>query len=304
MPSQHTRVATLATLAKTAVVAGVRPPALLVVGPVVSLRNDLAWYEALPLFGQRILVTRPRDESGHAAGALASLGAEVVLAPTVEVRPITENPRLDAVIDHLADYDWLVFTSANGVRFFVQRLAGRGRDLRALGHLKLAAIGPATARALAGYHLRADLVPDSYRSESLASALGPHVAGKRILLARADRGRTILRQELEQSASVDQVAVYQNADVPALPEGVLERIRDGALDWITLTSSAITTRLYELLPEAARLKVGRDVRLASISPVTSATAAALGWSVAAEASEFTWDGLVQALVERATSRGA
>jgi uroporphyrinogen III methyltransferase / synthase len=298
MPAQQTKVATLATLASAAVESGVRPPALLVVGPVVSLRDELAWYEALPLFGQRILITRPQEEAGRAAGALESMGARVVLAPTVEVRPIDDNPRLDAVIECLADYDWLVFTSASGVRFFLQRLADRGRDLRVLGHLKLAAIGPATARALAQYHLRADLVPDSYRSESLAAALGRHAAGTKILLARADRGRTILREELAQLADVDQVAVYQNSDAESLPADVVARIRDGTLDWITLTSSAITTRLHELLPEDARQKVGREVRLASISPVTSATAVALGWSVAAEASEFTWEGLIQAIAER------
>jgi uroporphyrinogen III methyltransferase/synthase len=298
LPAQETEVATLATLARTAIEAGVRPPALLVVGPVVSLRSDLAWYEALPLFGQRILITRPREEAGRAAAALEALGAEVVVAPTVEVRPITENQPLDAAIERLADYDWLVFTSASGVRFFVQRLEERGRDLRVLGHLKLAAIGPATARALAQHHLRPDLVPDAYRSESLAAALTRHAPGKRILLARADRGRTILREELERSADVEQVAVYQNADAEFLPDEVVERICGGTLDWITLTSSAIATRLHALLPEEARQKVGRQVRLASISPVTSDAAAAVGWSVAAEATEFTWEGLVQALVDR------
>jgi uroporphyrinogen III methyltransferase/synthase len=298
LASQHTEVATLETIAQTARNAGVRPPALLVVGPVVSLRDDLAWYEHLPLFGQRILITRPRDEASRAAVELEALGAEALLAPTIEVKPITQPGALDAVIERLADYDWLVFTSASGVRFFLQRLEVRGHDLRALGHLKLAAIGPATAGALAGFHLRADLLPDSYRSESLAAALGRIAAGRRILLARADRGRTILREELEQLADVDQVAVYHNADAEALPDGVLERILDGTVDWITLTSSAITARLHDLLPEAARRRVGREIRLASISPVTSEAAAALGWDVAAEATEYTWEGLIHALMER------
>ena len=196
------------------------------------------------------------------------------------------------------DYDWLVFTSANGVRFFVRRLEERGRDLRALGRLKLAAIGPKTAEALAGFHLRADLVPDSYRSEALAEGPGPRAGGRKILLARADRGRTLLKDELERLADVDQVAVYHNADEESLPDLVVERILDGTVDWITLTSSAITERLHELLPEPARRRVGREVRLASLSPVTSATAARLGWSVAVEATEFTWDGLVNALAKR------
>ena len=137
-----------------------RPPALLVVGSVVELRAKLEWFERLPLFGQRIVITRPRQDAFRAAAALEALGAEVLLAPTVEVKPITDPAPLDGAIDRLDDYEWLVFTSANGVRFFVRRLEERGRDLRALGHLKLAAIGPTTAEALAGYHLRADLVPD------------------------------------------------------------------------------------------------------------------------------------------------
>ena len=192
------------------------PPALLVVGSVVALRDELTWFERLPLFGQRIVVTRPRDEGSRAAATLEALGAEVLLAPTVEVRPISDPAPLDAAIDRLASYDWLVFTSANGVRFFLERLTARGRDLRALGHLKLAAIGPATAEALAAVHLKADLVPETFRSEALAAALAEHAAGRRILLARADRGRAVLKDELEQLADVDQVAVYHNADAIAL----------------------------------------------------------------------------------------
>jgi uroporphyrinogen III methyltransferase / synthase len=296
LPSQRTLVGTLATLSCIAASAGVSPPALLVVGLVVELRAELEWFERLPLFGQRIVITRPREDALRASTALEMLGAEVLLAPTVEVRPITDSSALDRSIDHLADYQWLVFTSANGVRFFFRRLEERGLDLRSTGHIKFAAIGPTTAEALAGYHLRADLVPDSYRSEALAEVLCQAAGGCKILLARADRGRTLLKDELERLADVDQVAVYHNADVAALPEPIVERIVDGTVDWITLTSSAITERLHGLLPEAARRRVGREVRLASLSPVTSATAARLGWSVAVEATEFTWDGLVDALV--------
>jgi uroporphyrinogen III methyltransferase / synthase len=298
LPSQRIEVGSLETIAQIAVRAGLRPPALLAVGSVVELRASLEWFESLPLFGQRIVITRPQQDSLRAAAVLETLGAEVLLAPTVEVREITDSRPLDGAIDRLDHYDWLVFTSANGVRFFLQRLDERGRDLRALGLLKLAAIGPTTAQALADYHLHADLVPDSYRSEALAEALGRVATGRRILLARADRGRTLLKHELEQLADVDQVAVYHNADAESLPDSIVERILDGTVDWITLTSSAITQRLHELLPETARRRIGREVRLASLSPVTSATALRLGWTVAVEATEFTWDGLVDALVKR------
>jgi uroporphyrinogen III methyltransferase/synthase len=164
--------------------------------------------------------------------------------------------------------------------------------------LKLAAIGPATAETLTQFHLRADLVPDSYRSEALAQLLGGHAKGKRILLARADRGRTILKDELQRLAKVDQVAVYHNADAESLPDFVAERILNGSIDWITLTSSAITSRLHALLPARARERIGREVRLASLSPVTSEAAARLGWTVAVEASVYTWDGLIQSVVHR------
>jgi uroporphyrinogen III methyltransferase/synthase len=298
LPSQRTHAATLATLPKLAREAGVRPPALLIVGTVVGLRQQIAWFEQLPLFGQRIMITRPADESARSAAILESLGAEVLLAPTVEVRPITDAVPLDSAIGHLDEFDWLVFTSANGVRFFFQRLEHLGRDLRALGAIRLAAIGPTTAAALAGYHLRADLVPDSFRSEALAAALGGQAAGGRVLLARADRGRTVLRDDLAHLAEVTQVAVYHNADVAALPDGVLDRIANGTVDWITLTSSAIAERLHALLPEPARRRIGREVRLACLSPVTSATVQRLGWLVAVQAEEYTWEGLVRSLVER------
>jgi uroporphyrinogen III methyltransferase/synthase len=304
LPSQRTHMATLADLPRVACEAGVSPPALLIVGEVLSLRDQLAWYERLPLFGQRIVVTRPAGEASRSAALLEAMGAEVFLAPTVDIRPIADSGPMDTAIAHLGEFDWLVFTSANGVRYFLQRLDELGYDLRALGGIRLAAIGPTTADALAGYHLRADLVPYSFRSEALATALGGRAAGARILLARADRGRALLREELEHLAEVTQVAVYENRDVAALPDAVAARIAEGSVDWITLTSSAIAARLHELLPEPARRRVGREVRLASLSPVTSETARRLGWDVAVEAGEYTWEGLIRSLVERvALERG-
>jgi uroporphyrinogen III methyltransferase/synthase len=298
LPAQRTRVATLATMAEVAREAGVRPPALLVVGDVVALRDQLDWYERLPLFGQRIVVTRPAGEASRAAAILEGLGAEAIVAPTVEIRPIADPSPLDRAIERLRDFDWLVFTSSNGVRFFMRRLESLGRDLRALGHLQIAAIGPVTAQELAAFHLRADLVPESYRSESLAAELLPRAEGRKVLLARADRGRTLVKDELEQVADVCQVAVYHHADVISLPDEVVSRILDGTVDWITVTSSAIVTQLHALLPEPARQRVGREIRLASLSPVTTSTATRLGWEVAVEAREYTWEGLVHSLVER------
>jgi uroporphyrinogen III methyltransferase/synthase len=297
--AQRTVAGTLATLADVVAAAGpgIGSPALLVVGQVVARRGPLAWFERLPLFGRIIVVTRPIGESDHSATDLEALGAEVVIAPTVQILPIDDPAPMDDAIDRLSSFDWLVFTSGNGVRHFLDRLETRGRDLRALGHLRLAAIGPATAEALARYRLRADLVPESFRSEGLAEALAPLVSGKRVLLARADRGRMILQEQLSPIAHVEQIPVYRNADADALPADVLDRLERGPVDWITLTSSAITARLHALLSESARSRIASgSIRLASISPITSEAARRLGWPVAAEATEHTWPGLLRALV--------
>ncbi len=296
---QATLTGTLANLPEQVARANMGPPALLIVGEVVSKRPALAWFESLPLFGQRIVLTRPQGETDRSASDLEALGAEVLVAPTVQILPIEATGPLDRSIDELTTYDWLVFTSGNGVRHFFERLNQRGGDLRRVGHLRLAAIGPATAEALAQYHLKADLVPDSYRSEALAEALAPHVAGRSVLLARADRGRTILKDELQGIASrVEQVAVYQNTDAESLPPQVAERLAAGSVDWITLTSSAITNRLHALLPENTRQRIANgQIRLASLSPVTSESTRQLGWPVAVEAQQSTWDGLLRALLD-------
>lgn len=294
--SQRTIAGTLADLPALAASAAIGPPALLVVGEVVVRRQALAWFENLPLFGQRIVVTRPADEADRSAAILEALGAEVLIAPTVEIGPPLEYGPVDRAIDRLTSFDWLVFTSSNGVRYFFERLEALGRDLRAVGHLRFAAIGPGTAEALAGYRLKADVVPESYRSESLAELLTEHARGARILLARANRGRRLLQEELAKVAHVEQVAVYRNSDAASLPVAVLDRIAEGSVDWITLTSAAITERLHALLSEEARARIGSQVRLASLSPVTTAAAIQLGWKVAAEASTYTWDGLVEAIV--------
>ena len=272
------------TLPELAREAGVGPPALLVVGEVVGPARRARLVRA-------VAAVRPADR-GHPAGrrggavggVLEALGAEVLLAPTVEIRPISDPGPLDAAIGRLDEFDWLVFTSANGVRFFLQRLEELGRDLRALGGVRLAAIGPATAEALAGYHLRADLVPDSFRSEALAEALGEpgrrasDPAGPR--RPRPDGAPRGARAPGRCHPGAPSTTTPTSA---ALPGAVAARIADGTVDWITLTSSAIAARLHALLPEPARRRIGREIRLASLSPVTSETAARLGWDVAVEA---------------------
>jgi uroporphyrinogen III methyltransferase/synthase len=252
------------------------------------------------LFGKRVLVTRPRHQASEMLRRLEELGAVPVLLPAVEIREPADWAPVDRAIHDLAGYQWLVFTSANGVHAFLRRLRHLGRDLRAFGGIQLAAIGPATADALRGYHLEPDLIPGAFRSEDLAAVLKEPAAGQRVLLARADRGRDLLRQELAAVAAVEQVAVYSQVDaVEACPE-VLAQIRQGEMDYITLTSSNIARALVQRLDAESRGRIESGaVQLVSISPVTSAAVRELGLPVAAEATEYTTAGLIAALVARA-----
>lgn len=197
----------------------------------------------------------------------------------------------------LERFDWLVFTSGNGVRYFIERLFELGFDLRALGRLKIAAIGPATAARLRDVGLVADLVPEKFRSEELAEALSREVGGKRVLLARADRGRTLLRDELESVASeVVQVPVYTNADAEKLPDDVINEIQDAKVDWVMLTSSAMARRFAALLPADLSPECRQKMKFASISPVTTGAARESGIEITVEATEFTIAGLIDAVI--------
>ena len=181
-----------------------------------------------------------------------------------------------------------VFLAASGVG---------GGDVRSLSHAKLACIGPATAAVLEEYSLRADLVPREYRAESLAEALQLFVTGKRVLWARASRGRNVLPSILTAAgANLEQLVVYQNRDVEKLPATQLEQIERGDLNWIGLSSPSIAHSLARLLSPAARKQLGTKTKIASISPVTSAAAREAGLPVAAEATVFTWEGLFQAMI--------
>jgi uroporphyrinogen III methyltransferase/synthase len=282
--------------------AGLKAPSIIVVGPVVALRSQLAWFESRPLLGRRILVTRPRQQAHALVEPLEGLGAVVDLLPVVEIRELTDFGPLDRVLAQLDCYEWLVFTSRNGVEAFLRRLRQTGRDLRSLGKLKLAAIGPGTAEELGRHYLDADLVPAEFRSESLAAALKQEVAGQRVLLARADRGRELLREELARVAEVEEVAVYCQADVTHADEVVRLALGQGAYDYITLTSSNIARGLSRWLDEPAREAIrAHKMKLVSISPVTTSAAGELALPVALEARTYTTEGVVEAIVRAETA---
>jgi uroporphyrinogen III methyltransferase/synthase len=236
-------------------------------------------------------VTRPAHQARELAAPLRELGADVLAQPAIQIGAASDTKPIDDAIARVREFDWLVFASANGVRYFLQRLLQEA-DLRLLGDVKLAAIGPGTADALREFHLAADLIPDEFRAESLAEAFGKRAQGQRFLLLRASRGREVLSEQLQAAGGlVEQVVVYESQDATApLPE-IAERLQAGQIDWITVTSSAIARSLVNLF--GAELN---RAKLVSISPITSATLRELGYSPAAEAGEYTMAGVVQAIL--------
>jgi len=289
-PDQQTIAGTLEDLAAKIEHGGLRPPATIVIGEVVALRERFNWFEKLPLFGTRIIITRDRAQSSMLAEPLEALGAETLFVPVIEIVPAATS-LLERAIGELDTYDWLIFTSANGVRHFVEALDRSGRDLRAL-KAKLCAIGPATRSAIAALHLRVDVMPAEYVAESLIEALaGEDLRGKRILLPRAEVARDLVPVTLkERGAIVDVVDTYRTvipADAAAAAKDALAR----KPQWITFTSSSTVKNLIAVAGREAL----EGIKVASIGPVTSATARGLGISVDVEADPHTIEGLVAAI---------
>ncbi len=244
-----------------------------------------------PLSGRVVLVTRPGEQAQELRELLTALGAEVLEQPGITVSDPPDWSPVDAALERIAGYDWLVFSSSNGVKRLLDRLLLRGGSLEQLATVKLAAIGPGTAAELVRYGLAADVVPQEYRAESLAEALAPHAAGKRFLLARASRGRQVLPEQLTAAGGiVEQVVVYSTNDVETADPQIAAALAAGRVDWVTVTSSAIARAIVGLFGEQLR-----KARLASISPVTSQTLRELGHPPAAEAAEYTMAGLVAAI---------
>ncbi len=282
-PDQRVLTGTLADIASRASAEGVGSPALAVVGSVVGLRERLQWFEARPLRGITVAVTRARSQASELASRLRDLGASVVQAPAIRIVPV------QGTLPDLRRYDLICLTSPNGARLLFERLLSAGLDARALAGVRVAAIGPGTSAALRAHGVVADIVPERFTAEGLVEALSA-VPVKRALIARAAKARDILPDELRRrGAEVDVVALYETIAEP-LDQAQLEAV--AAADYVTFTSSSTVQFFLESLGDRPR----PAARLVSIGPVTSASLRERGLDPAVEAHRSDIDGLVEALV--------
>ena len=295
-PGQQTLIGTLADIAAKAKKQGFTPPSILVVGEVVALRPKLDWFEARPLFGKGIVVTRPEEQAGEFARLLAAEGAQAILFPTIRIAPPERWDDVDRALAGLGGYDWVVFTSANGVKHFFARLRAKGGDIRDLKGIRVCTIGPATAAAVECLGIRVDLVPGEYISEGVVRAFASvDLQGRRVLLPRAAEARDVIPEGLaKMGAVVDVVTVYRTVRSESRREELQALLDAGRVDVVTFTSPSTVANFKLIMGDGT---LPEKVRIACIGPVTAAAAKRHGFTVDIYQETFTIPGMVQALVE-------
>jgi len=295
---------TLATIAKLAAAEKISPPALTVIGDVVKLRGKLNWFENLPLFGKRIVLTRSRGQMAKFSQKLSGLGADVLEISAVKgVDPDNKQDFIDALLA-LNSYDWLVFTSVNGVATFFEYFFRRFHDLRDIGGAKIAAVGPATAAKLRELHLQVDLMPDEFVGRKIAEAFAEYgsIENSKICLLRAENANPDLPRALEEmGAIVDDIGLYKTVAETGDFFGAAENFQKHGADWITFTSGSTVEFFHARFDLPKLLKKFPQMELASIGPETSKAIRALKLEPALEAKEHTTDGLIAALLKAAKS---
>jgi uroporphyrinogen III methyltransferase/synthase len=303
LPTQETHLGSIDVLLKRTRDADDRRPAILVVGRVAALREHLRWFDARPLFGKRVLVTRPRDQAHELVDRLEAMGAEAVLAPMIRILPPDDYGPLDETCARIGTFDWIVFSSANGVDVFINRLLGTGQDLRALGGVKLCVVGAATAERLAHYRLNADLVPAEFRAESVASAIRDtvDVRGLRVLLPRADIGRDVIADQLRKhGADVTEVVAYRTVAAEPGGEGepdIYRMLLDRRIDVVTFTSASAVRGFINLVGAEPAVDLLRTTVVACIGPVTADAAAQGHIETTIVPAHYTVPALVDAIVD-------
>lgn len=298
-PRQETVTGTLETIVDNVARAGLKAPAIIVVGSVVGLRDTMQWFETKPLFGKTIVVTRARAQASDLVSSLTSLGANCIELPTIEIVPAQDPGPMNDAIGDLASFNWLVFTSVNGVSHFFKALFNAGKDVRALGHLKFACIGPVTRQALMDFGIAADILPDNYRAESVVHAFSTvDLTDSRVLIPRAKKARSVLPEELQKmGATVNEVTAYETIHVEHGTEALSDMLEAGSIDLVTFTSSSTVSNFVSLMPPDSLEKLMSGVTSACIGPITADTAQDLGIRPDIVAQTYTIPGLIQAILD-------
>lgn len=307
LPSQRTVVGTVGDIAAKVAAAKLSMPALTIVGDVVSLHEHLRWFDTQPLFGKRVLITRPQGQEQALSRALRDAGAEPVELPTIRITEPLDPLALKTAAAGLEHYDWVIFTSANAVRAMFAELLALGKDARAFGRSRVAVVGPATRDALLTYGIRADVMPQEHRGEAVFEAMAElcAMAGQRVLLPRAEVAREVLPEMLRDAgASVDVITAYRT--LPVSDEqmaAVRERLEAGTVDIVTFTSASTAEHLVSGLGSQARALLSNVTRVA-IGPLTASALSRLGLPAQAVASSYTAEGLISTLLEHAAAAGS
>ena len=294
---------TLTTIADLVEKKNFTAPAITIIGEVVSLRSKLNWFEHRPLFAQRIVVTRTRDQASQLGHDLVELGADVLEIPTIRIEPPQNRSDLMDSLLGLGEFDWIVFTSPNGVASFFEYFFKGFEDIRALGNLRIAAVGPATAAKLKELHLRVDAMPEEYLASKVASAISAFesIENLRILLMRAEVANPELPKQLEeQGAIVDDVACYRTVPETEDVNGAAARFLESGADWITFTSSSTVENFHARFDLHKVKEQFPNLKFASIGPETSKALRAQGFEPAVEAKEHNIPGLIEALTGAAS----
>jgi uroporphyrinogen III methyltransferase/synthase len=301
-PDQKTIVSTLREIISAVKEKEIKPPAVVIIGEVVRLRETLSWYEHKPMFGHRVLVTRE-----HSTGfeALEELGAEIIEFPTIRIVPPVTYEELDAAINRIQTYDWLIFTSGNGVRHFLQRFFAREKDIRDLKGIKICAIGTKTAAEIGKYGVRVDLIPGEFNAEGLIEtfrkghgAKGMELKGMRFLMPRAEQAREIFPKKVKELGGEIDVPVAYRTVKPELHAKRMKRfLKEGRITIATFTSAATFTNFMEIIGDDAH-ELLEGVTIAVIGPVTRKAVEKAGLTVDIMPQESTIEAMVQEIMKR------
>ena len=306
LPQQQSLYATLGTVVRKVEERQLGPPAIIIIGPVARYGKSVSWFEKRRLFGRRIVVTRSLDQMDELSGKLRGLGTEVLELPLIETDPVVDSEAFDDVFEEIAVYEWVVFTSVNGVRYFFEKFFQRFKDIRCLGPMRIACVGPGTARAVEAYGLEVDSVPDRALSEALADSLIANVSldNTKVLVVSGNLNRDILVDKLETEgrAIVDTMEVYRTRNTNLANDPVAQDFKERGADAIIFTSSSA---VKSYVAQSKLLKLGSSALkplTCSIGPLTSETMRQLGVVVDIEAREHSLDGIVKALKQKFSKR--